>query len=122
MTNFVLYVSGVQHPMEPLTMDCSSPFGATRAYETPFSSTGIHHDDRAHMITLEMFTKGFYVLGFVLTPVREGDEEHISLPRQGNVRIEARFKKTLPEPVTCILYVEFPVHFEIDKSRNVTEE
>jgi len=118
----VLYVSGVQHASEPLTMDCSSPFGATRAYETLFLSTGIHHDDRAHMNALEMFTKGFYVLGFDLTPDREADEEHISLPRQGNLRIETRFKKPLPEPVPCILYAEFPGHVEIDNSRNVTVE
>jgi hypothetical protein len=88
MTNLMLCVSGVQHPSEPLTMDCSSSFGATRVYETLFSSTGIHHDDRAHMITLGMYTKGFCVLGFDLTPDRETDEEHISPPRQGNVRIE----------------------------------
>jgi len=31
MTDLVLYVNGVQHPSEPLTMDCSSPFGTTRA-------------------------------------------------------------------------------------------
>jgi hypothetical protein len=31
------------------------------------------------MINLEMFTKGFYILGFDLTPDREVDEEHISL-------------------------------------------
>jgi len=31
MTNLVLYVNGVQLPLEPLTVDCSSPFGATRA-------------------------------------------------------------------------------------------
>jgi len=73
MTNLVLYEDGVQHRSEPLTMNCSSPFGATRAYETLFSSTGIQHDDRAH-ITLEMFTKGFFVLGFDLTPDREADE------------------------------------------------
>jgi len=96
MTNLVLYVNGVQLPSEPLTMDYSSPSGATRAYETLFSSTGIHHDDRAHMITLTMFTNGFYILGFDLTPDTEADEEHISLPRQGNVRIEARFKEPLP--------------------------
>jgi hypothetical protein len=86
MTNLVLYVNGVQHPSEPLTMDRSSPFGATRAHETLFSSTGTHHNDRAHTITLEMFIKGFYVLGFDLTPDREAGEEHISLPRQGNIR------------------------------------
>ena len=64
MTNLVLYLNGVQHPSEPLTMDCSSPFGGTRAYETLFSSTGIHHDDRTHMITLEMFTKDFFRIRF----------------------------------------------------------
>jgi len=122
MTNLLLYVNGVQHPSEPLTMDCSSPFGATRAYETLFSSTGIHHDDRAHMITLEMFTKGFYILGFDLTPDRVADEEHISLPRQGNVRIEALFKKPLSETVTCILYAELPGHIKIHYPRNVTVE
>jgi hypothetical protein len=74
MTNFVLNVSGVQHPSEPLTMDSPSSFGATRAHETLFSSTRIHHDDRVHMITLEMFTKGFYVLGFDLKPDKEVDE------------------------------------------------
>jgi len=74
------------------------------------------------MITLEMFTKGFYILGFDLTPDGEADEEHISLPRQGNVRIEARFNKPLPEPVTWVLSTEFPRHVEIDKSRKVTVE
>ena len=70
MKNHMLYVNGVQLPSEPLTMDCSSPFGANRAFEKLFSSTGKHHDDRAHMITLEMFTKGFYILGSDLTPDR----------------------------------------------------
>ena len=36
MTNLVLYVNGVQHPPEPPSVDCSSPNGATRAYETLF--------------------------------------------------------------------------------------
>jgi hypothetical protein len=122
MTSLVLYVNGVQYPSEALKMDCSSPFGFTRAYETLFSSTGIHHDDRGHMIIMDMFVKGFYVLGFDLTPDKEADEGHVSLPRQGNLRIEARFKKALPEPVTCILYAECPGYIEIDSSRNVTVE
>jgi hypothetical protein len=74
------------------------------------------------MITPEMLTKDFYVLVFDLTPDREADEEHISLPRQGSVRNDARFKKPLPEPVTCILYAKFPGHVEIDNSTNVTVE
>ena len=122
MTSLVLFVNGIQYPSEASTMDCSSPYGVNSVYETLFSSTGIHHDEHAHMITLEMFTKGFYVLGFELTPDREAEEEHISLQRQGNVCTEARFKKPLSEPVTCILYAEFPGHVEIDNSRNITVE
>ena len=97
-------------------------FGATRAYETLFSITGINHVDRADMITLEMFTMGFYIPGFDLTPDREADEEHISMPRQGNVCIEALLNKPLPEPVACILYAELPEHVEIDNAINVTVE
>jgi len=120
--NLVLYVNGVEHTSEPLTVDSSTTFGANRACETLFSSTGIRHEYRAHMTTLEMFTKGFCILGFDLTPDREGDEEHISLQHQRNLRIEARLKKPLPEPATYILYAEFPGHVEIDNSRNVTVE
>ena len=93
MANLVLFVNGVQNPSEPLTMDCSSPFGATTAYKTLFSSTSIYHDDRARINTMEMFTNNFYVLGFDLTPDREDDEYHINLPRQGYMRIEARHSK-----------------------------
>jgi hypothetical protein len=120
MTQFVLYVNGVPHPSQPLTMDCSSTMGVTRAYHTLFSSTGIHYGDRGHMITQEMFTKGYFILGFDLTPDREADEDHYSLTHRGNVTLEARFKEPLPEAVTCILYAEFPGYIEIDSSRNVT--
>ena len=65
---------------------------------------GTHHDDRAHMITPKMFGKDFYVLGFDMTPDREADGAYINLLRLENAFIEARFKKTLPEPVTRILY------------------
>jgi hypothetical protein len=80
---------------------------------------GTRHRDRAHTVTLEMSTKCFYLSGFDLTPDWEADEEHISLPCQGNVRIEARFIKPLSEQVKCILCAEFPGHVETDKSRNV---
>jgi len=36
MPNLVPFVNGVQNPSEPLTIDCSSTIGATRAYENFF--------------------------------------------------------------------------------------
>jgi len=52
------------------------------------------------MITLQIITKSFYIFRFDLTPDTEDDKDHISLSRQGNVHIETRLNKPLPEPVT----------------------
>ena len=93
--------------------------GLTKHY---FENTGFLHDYRAHMITLEMFTKVFYVLGFDLTPDIQADEEHKIMLREGNGRIDALFNKPLLEPMTCLFYADVPGHFEIDHSRNFTVE
>ena len=69
------------------------------------------------MITIGMFTKGFYVLGFDLTPDREANEEHVSLPRQGNVRIEARFKKYSRNPLLAFCMLNF-----LDTSKSIAPE
>jgi len=68
------------------------------------------------MITLEMFTECFYGLGFYVTPDRDADKEHKLLPRQGNKRIEARFKKTTLWSSDMHFYAEI----EIDNSMDVT--
>jgi hypothetical protein len=52
---FILCVNAVQYHSEALMVDISSISEVTRAYEKIFSGTGIHHDDRSHMITLDMF-------------------------------------------------------------------
>jgi len=57
-----------------------------------------------------MFTKGFSVLGIKLTLDRKSDEEHTSLIRQGNMCIEARLKKPIQEPVTCLIYAQLLGH------------
>jgi hypothetical protein len=36
MLNLVLYVNGVQQHLEPITVDCSSPFGPTKLSKHDF--------------------------------------------------------------------------------------
>jgi len=43
-------------------MEYSSPFGVIRVYKTLFSSTGIHHDDCGHVITMDMLTKDLFTV------------------------------------------------------------
>jgi len=96
-------------------MGCTSTFGATRAYEILLSSTAIHQDDRTHMFTLEIFTKGFYILGFDLTPDREADEKHISFPVREKCALR-HGSKNAAEPVTSICMQNF---LDTSKSTNL---
>ena len=85
---------------------------------------------RVRCISLEIRTadntpfiyKSFFILLFVLTRDRGASEGHTSHPENGNIRIELKFNKTLPEAMTCLLYVEFDISLLVDFSRNVTTE
>jgi hypothetical protein len=60
------------------------------------------------------------VLLFDLMPDRAASDSHTSNPDNGNIRIELKFAKTLPDGNTCLLYLEYDGTVLIDDSRTVT--
>lgn len=46
-------------------------------------------------------------------------KKFLPLPRQGHIRLEARFAKPLPESYNMIVYGKFPTTLKIDKARSV---
>ena len=91
-------------------------------YRTLFEGSGIHHVNAGHQITHYMFVNGYFMLLFDLTPDRGASEGHTSLPEQGNIRVELKFAKPLPEAITCLLYLEFDNSVLINLARNVTTD
>jgi len=69
-----------------------------------------------------MFTKGYFMLVFDLTTDRAACEGHSSNPENGHIHVEARFDKALPDPITCILYLEYDNSVRIVLLRNVTTD
>jgi hypothetical protein len=47
------------------------------------------------------------MLLFDLTPDRAASEGHVSHPDNGVVLIEGKFSHSQPEPITCLLYLEY---------------
>ena len=43
-------------------------------------------------------------------------------PREGHTKLDIRFKRGLPTPVTVILYATFPENMTIDQAQNVRLE
>jgi len=57
-----------------------------------------------------MFVNGYFMLLFDLTP------------EQGNIRVELKFAKPLPEAIMSLLYLEFDNFVPINLGRNVTTD
>jgi hypothetical protein len=53
---------------------------------------------------------------------RAASEGHVSLPDQGNIRLELRFYRPIPEAVTCLLYLEYDNCVRIDELCTVSIE
>jgi len=120
LTQFQLYVNGVPTPNSAIETSFTSNNNCnSRAYLTLFSGTGIHHSDKGHQISKELFSKGYTILAFDLSPDGSGTDTCQSLLNQGVVKIEARLSSPLTSTLTCIVFAEFDGSIEIDKNRNV---
>lgn len=73
-------------------------------------------------ITRETYRQGYSLIGFNVDPTSSPDFRYIGIPKQGHTKLELKFKRHLPAPVTLILYATFPETMEIDKYRTVTLE
>ena len=60
------------------------------------------------------------MLVFDLTSDVAASEGHTSDPASGNIRLELKFGKDLPESISVLLYLEYDNSVRIDAFRNVT--
>ena len=120
LSYFALYVKDklIQTvPLQPVFNSTDKRF--TRAYETLFTGTNIHHNDRGHMITPQMFANGYFMLTYLLSPDLTDDLLHKNPVDRGEVRIELRFATALTESVTCLVYLLYDTEVEITKERTI---
>nr|CAD7424510.1 unnamed protein product [Timema monikensis] len=118
LDRFVLYVNGIQKHL-PILINFDNVGTSTLAYDTLFSGLGIHHQNNGHLITRDMFNKGYFMLAFDLTPDSAGQDSHTSLQTEGNVRFELQFKTDLDTAITCLFYSEYEGTVSIDSNREV---
>jgi hypothetical protein len=65
---------------------------------------------------------GTLYAAFDLTPDSAASKGHVSHPDNGVVRIECIFAHPLPEPITCLLYLEYENTLLGDYSRTVSTD
>ena len=91
-------------------------------YGTLFEGSGIYHSNSELHINPAMYIKGFFMLVFDLTPDLAASEGHASDSAHGHIRFDMKFRKALPEPLVCLLYLEYDGPILIDALRTVTTD
>jgi hypothetical protein len=122
LTNFAMYVNGKQIPNEGLSLGMDYEKTSVMGYRTLFEGSGIHHANSGLQVTRGMYIARYFMLLFDLSPDRAASEVHTSHPDNGNIRIELRFAKDLPDAITCVLYLEFDNSVRIDYSRTFSTD
>jgi len=89
-------------PTEGLSLGMDHEKTSAMFYRTLFDRSGIHNSNSGLHITHGLCIRGYFMPLFDLTPDRSASEGHTSHPDNGNIRVELKFSKPLPEDITCI--------------------
>ena len=122
LTSFAMYVNGRQIPSESLSLNMEDEKTSVGGYATLFEGSGIHHSNSGLQITHDMYINGYFMLVYDLTPDLAASEGHTSHPTNGDIRIDLKFGKPLPEAITCLLYLEYDNSIRIDLERHVSTD
>ena len=124
VSDIALTVDGLSVPGKALQLG-GWPDGETTegrqyidAYLNLSEVSGTMGQNAGNAITIEQFAQGYSLFAFNLDPqLKPGN--YMNLVCQGNVRLEIRFKKALPETMVAVIYSERSSAYEIDIARNV---
>lgn len=111
-------VDGVQIPSIPYKIDFT-----TDEYKQPYVDlqrvVGKYLTGTSNGLTLNDYKNGCAIYGFDLTADKSAGDNHYHLVKQGNIRLDIRFKNALASTIMVIIFAEFQKVLEIDSFRNI---
>ena len=122
LVSFALYVKGKQIPSGGLSLGMDNENTSIMGYITLFEGSGIHHSNVGHQINHDMYIGGYFRFLFDLKPELGESECDSSHMGNGNIRLELKFSTSLPDSITCLLYVEFDNSNRVDFFPNVSSD
>ncbi|XP_023242795.1 uncharacterized protein F54H12.2-like [Centruroides sculpturatus] len=105
-------------PSKPYTPDYTNKIYA-RNFISLFEDTGCIHHHKSINISYDKYRDGYTLYCFDLTPDKSGSENHVSVNELGNISVELKFLKVIPETINVICLLEYNNTLEIDYSRTV---
>jgi hypothetical protein len=111
-----LSVDGTHVPAEPLKLNFGKGQNYVSAYRDFMKCMKTSANDVG--ITMEMYKSGYTIFSFRLDQETRGGK-NLSIVKHGSLRLELTFGTALPEPVSLIVYGEYPAIFQINSERKI---
>ena len=112
-----LFVDGNPVNLRPLKPNIAER-DYIHCYETLYRGLNRMDGERGSIIKRADWDKGYSLFAFDLTPDMDPDD-HYSLIKHGNVRLEIQFSEALAQTIDIIVYAEFDSILEITSDRNI---
>lgn len=120
--NYLCILNGNQMlPAKPFQPSFESNLYA-RSYFSLFTDLNRYHSAANINISFSEYKDGYTLYAVDLTPDLAASEDHVSINKSGNIAIDLKFEKALPETVNLVVYAEYRNVIEIDKSRGVVTD
>ncbi|GFS72014.1 uncharacterized protein F54H12.2 [Nephila pilipes] len=91
----------------------------SRCYMNLFTDLSHYHKDQDINISFSEYKDGYTLFAVDLTPDLSSEAMHYSILRNGNLTIDIKISKALPETVNLLVYSEYRNTIEIDKNRSI---
>ena len=117
LSSFALNIKGKQIPTEDLNLSMDHEKTSVMGYRKFFEKSGNYHSNSGLQITHNIYINGYFMQLFELATDRGISEGHNLHPDNGNIRVELKFSKPLPEPITCKFYLEYDNSVRVYTSR-----
>lgn len=89
------------------------------SYSQLHDNLGIRYSNTGTVLTKQLFKDKYFILPVNLTPDFDTNSNCLNIPRQGVVKVEAKFQSSLTETLTCIVLCQSDGLITIDGDRNV---
>jgi hypothetical protein len=116
--NFIDVKSDATLFLEPLEPNFDKAL-YMQSYTSLFNATGYNFSNKGPGISHYDYPRGYCLSVFDLTADISSSQSYLRPAQTGNLNLHIKFAKTLPKPITLIVYAEFQNSIEINKYRSV---
>lgn len=117
LEHLLFYVDGKPIPQKPFSPNYQT-HQYLREYHALYEAFGVDFENRGLGFSRNEFATGYNIYSIDTTP-DPGAKNSISLPRNGTIRIEVKFRQALQETVDLVFMSAYDSFIEFDEHNNV---